>query len=164
MVEVSFHQRQPLSPFWMRQATSSSFGRLCHQCPSLSLFFQAASFNNPSSARSQSTVGHRCLAHVHLETSTSGLHQAPTKCLCGRKYHRTQRVSTVLIALLHRSYKALSPKTRLFVGVGLMVNAAIAMQFEDQIEDFLSMKSTPEEQKKLQSDMPKVSLIDRGSK
>jgi hypothetical protein len=66
--------------------------------------------------------------------------------------------------LFRSSYKALSPKTRLFVGLGLMVNAAVAMHFEDEIENFLSMKSTPEQQKKLEGNLPKVSLVERGSK
>jgi hypothetical protein len=52
----------------------------------------------------------------------------------------------------------------MFLGIGLMVNAAVAMHFEEQIEDLLSMKSTPEEQQKLNKELPKISLVDRGSK
>ena len=45
-----------------------------------------------------------------------------------------------------------------------MVNAAIAMHFEDDIENLLSMKSTSAEQKQLQSNLPKVSLTERDTK
>ena len=45
-----------------------------------------------------------------------------------------------------------------------MVNAAIAMHFEDEIESLLSMKSTSSEQKQLQGNLPKVSLVERGNK
>ena len=64
----------------------------------------------------------------------------------------------------HRSYKALSPRIRIFVGLGLMANAAIALHFEDQIEEMLGMKPTPDEQKKFQEQMPKLTFAERGSK
>ncbi|ETN43616.1 uncharacterized protein HMPREF1541_02775 [Cyphellophora europaea CBS 101466] len=65
---------------------------------------------------------------------------------------------------LWSSYKALSPRTRIFVGFGLMANAALALHFEDQLEELLGVKPTPEEQKHFQQKLPKISVVERDTK
>jgi hypothetical protein len=52
----------------------------------------------------------------------------------------------------------------MFVGLGLMANAAIALQFSEQIEDALGLKATPEEEKQLKDSMPRVSTVNKISK
>ncbi len=47
------------------------------------------------------------------------------------------------------SYKALHPKTRLVIGVAVMLNASAMLLFSDQIESALGVSTTSEEQQKL---------------
>jgi hypothetical protein len=52
----------------------------------------------------------------------------------------------------------------MMVGVGLMANAALALQFSEQIEEALGVKATPEEEKQLKESMPRVSAVNKLSK
>ena len=63
-----------------------------------------------------------------------------------------------------RSYKALAPKTRMLLGIGLMANAGLALQFSDRIEAALGMSPPPSERQKLQDILPRVSAVERGPK
>ncbi|EXJ83089.1 hypothetical protein A1O1_06707 [Capronia coronata CBS 617.96] len=47
------------------------------------------------------------------------------------------------------SYKALAPKTRALIGIGLMVNASAMLMFSDQIEGALGLTPPPDDQTKL---------------
>jgi hypothetical protein len=53
----------------------------------------------------------------------------------------------------------LTPKTRALLGLGLMANAGLALQFSDQIETFLGLKPTTEEIDRI---MPKLTIVDTG--
>jgi hypothetical protein len=50
----------------------------------------------------------------------------------------------------------------MLLGLGLMANAALALQFSDQIEDALGLKPTEEDEKKLRETMPKVRSVEKG--
>jgi hypothetical protein len=67
----------------------------------------------------------------------------------------------MLTSLSLSSYKSLSPRTRALFGLGLIANAALAIQFSDQIEDALGLKPTKEEEKELKERLPKISRVDR---
>lgn len=58
---------------------------------------------------------------------------------------------------LWTSYKSLAPKTRALLGLGLMANAGLALQFSDQIESLLGLKPTTEE---LDRVLPKLTMVD----
>lgn len=45
-----------------------------------------------------------------------------------------------------------------------MANAALALQFSDQIEGVLGVKSTAEEQARLRESMPKIVAVERGER
>jgi hypothetical protein len=61
----------------------------------------------------------------------------------------------------YRSYTSLSPRTRLFFGLGIMANAALALQFSDQIENALGLVPTKDDEKELREKMPRVTTVDK---
>lgn len=61
------------------------------------------------------------------------------------------------------AYKTLAPKTRLYLGLALMVNAGLALQFSDQIENTLGLAPTKRDEEELNYILPKVSLVERGT-
>ena len=68
-----------------------------------------------------------------------------------------------MLILQHSSYKSLQPRTRVLFGLGIMANAALALQFSDQIEAFLGMTPTQSEEQRLKDSLPKVTTIDKKS-
>ena len=52
----------------------------------------------------------------------------------------------------------------MLVGVGLMINAALALQFSDQIEGVLGMTPTEQDKRYIQETMPRVTTVDRAPK
>ena len=64
---------------------------------------------------------------------------------------------------LHRSYTSLSPRVRLGLGLGLIANAALALAFSDQIEAFLGMKPSQEDQQRLAQSLPRLSAMERSA-
>lgn len=63
------------------------------------------------------------------------------------------------------SYRNLSPRTRLFIGGGVMAYAAFGLLASDQIEKFLGWTATDEDRKRLREEqLPRVSVIDRREK
>jgi hypothetical protein len=63
-----------------------------------------------------------------------------------------------------RSYKSLAPRTRIFLGLGLMANAALALQFSEQIEAALGVVPSKEEESRLKESMPRVRAVERESR
>jgi hypothetical protein len=51
----------------------------------------------------------------------------------------------------------------MYLGLGLMVNAGLALQFSDQIESALGFTPTKQEEEELNLILPKVSLVERGN-
>jgi hypothetical protein len=60
----------------------------------------------------------------------------------------------------YRSYMSLTPKTRALLGLGLIANAALALQFSDQTESYLGLQSTAQEQDELKRVLPKVTMVE----
>ncbi|KAL2218062.1 hypothetical protein M432DRAFT_640173 [Thermoascus aurantiacus ATCC 26904] len=61
-----------------------------------------------------------------------------------------------------RSYRALTPKTRLLFGLGLMAWAGIGLYTEPQVERALGMVPTREEQEELERKLSiRISSVDR---
>jgi hypothetical protein len=61
---------------------------------------------------------------------------------------------------LWQSYRNLSPRTRLFIGGGLVAYAAFGLMASDQIEQYLGWTATEEDRKRL----PQVHMVDRKEK
>lgn len=49
---------------------------------------------------------------------------------------------------------------RALLGLGLMANAAVALQFSGQIESYMGLTSTPQEQDELNRILPKVTMVE----
>ena len=65
---------------------------------------------------------------------------------------------------LWQSYRALAPRTRLFIGGGIMAYAALGLLASDQAEQLLGWTATEEDRKRLKDEMPKVHVVDRFNK
>jgi hypothetical protein len=68
---------------------------------------------------------------------------------------------TLLTDFCCRAYTSLSPRIRALFGLGIMANAALALQFSDDIERFLGLVPTKEEEQRLREALPKVSAVER---
>ena len=65
---------------------------------------------------------------------------------------------------LWQSYRTLAPRTRLFIGGGIMAYAAFGLLASDQAEQLLGWTATEEDRKRLKEEMPKVLVVDRPNK
>lgn len=66
---------------------------------------------------------------------------------------------------LWQSYRNLTPRTRLFIGGGVMAYAAFGLMASDQIEGFLGWTATDEDRKRLREEhLPRVHAVDRREK
>ena len=52
----------------------------------------------------------------------------------------------------------------MIVGVGLMINAGIALQFSDKIESALGMTPSEQDTRYVQESMPRVTAVERTAK
>lgn len=57
------------------------------------------------------------------------------------------------IMSLWQSFRSLAPRTRMLLGVGLMVYAGLAMTVSDRVEEKIGMKPTEEDRDKLEKEM-----------
>ena len=62
---------------------------------------------------------------------------------------------------VHRKYLALTPRTRIIIGLGVMAYAGVALYLSDRAEDTFDLKATEEEKKRLKDMIPKIRAIDR---
>lgn len=60
-----------------------------------------------------------------------------------------------------RKYLALTPRTRIIIGLGIMAYAGSALYLSDRAEDTFNLKATEEEKKRLNEMIPKIRTIDR---
>lgn len=60
-----------------------------------------------------------------------------------------------------RSYRNLSPKTRLLIGGGIMAYAAFGLFLSDKAEQTFGMVPTEKDREKLRDAMPKIRTVDK---
>ncbi|KAK3109215.1 hypothetical protein LTR53_017768 [Teratosphaeriaceae sp. CCFEE 6253] len=60
-----------------------------------------------------------------------------------------------------QSYRALSMRTRLFIGAGIMAYAGFGMLVSDKAEEALGLVPTDEDKRRLKDAMPKIHTVDR---
>lgn len=66
---------------------------------------------------------------------------------------------------LWQSYRNLSPRTRLFIGGGVMAYAAFGLFASDQAEQLLGWTATDEDRKRLKEEqLPRVHMVDKREK
>ncbi|KAL6710966.1 hypothetical protein ACN47E_006841 [Coniothyrium glycines] len=58
-------------------------------------------------------------------------------------------------------FKGIPPRTRIIVGVGIMMYATAGMYLSDVAEEKLGFTPTEKDREDLRKDMPKISTVDR---
>lgn len=105
------------------------------------------------------TTNHKHRHHHHLQGHSFWNPTVPSQ-LNKVVVHRAE-FSTMS---LWQSYRALAPRTRLFIGGGIMAYAAFGLLASDQAEQMLGWTATEEDRKRLKEEMPKVHVVDRINK
>jgi len=62
---------------------------------------------------------------------------------------------------LWTSYRALSTRTRVLIGGGIMTYAVAGMFLSDKAEQFFGFEPTDQDRKRLQESIPKIHAVDR---
>ncbi|KAK9422494.1 hypothetical protein AB5N19_11308 [Seiridium cardinale] len=65
---------------------------------------------------------------------------------------------------LLQSFRNLSPRTRLGVGVGILAWGFIGLQLSDRAEEKYGLKATEEDKAALSQLAPRIIAVDKGSK
>lgn len=60
-----------------------------------------------------------------------------------------------------RAYRNLSPRTRLFIGGGVMLYAGLGLLLSDKAEQTFGFTPTEEDKQKLREIVPKVHFVDK---
>ncbi|GAB7340029.1 hypothetical protein MBLNU457_6531t1 [Dothideomycetes sp. NU457] len=60
----------------------------------------------------------------------------------------------------HRTYKSISPQTRMLFGGGLIAWALIAQTLTDQAEPMLGFKASEQDKERLRESLPKIRSVD----
>lgn len=63
-----------------------------------------------------------------------------------------------------RSYRNLSPRTRLMLGGGVMAYAVFGLFISDRAEEAFGFTPTEEDKKRLREAVPKIHIIEKESK
>lgn len=63
-----------------------------------------------------------------------------------------------------RSYRNLSPRTRLMLGGGVMAYAVFGLFISDKAEEAFGFTPTEEDKKRLREAVPKIHIIEKESK
>jgi hypothetical protein len=61
----------------------------------------------------------------------------------------------------HRWYRAITPKTRVFIGVGVMAYAGMGLFLSDKAEEKFGLTPTEKDMEELREALPKISTVDR---
>lgn len=60
-----------------------------------------------------------------------------------------------------RSYRNLTPKTRLFIGVGIMAYAGFGLLASDQAEKSFGFTPTEQDRERLRTSVPKIRVVEK---
>ncbi|KAF2261245.1 hypothetical protein CC78DRAFT_583889 [Lojkania enalia] len=61
-------------------------------------------------------------------------------------------------------YKSIAPKTRIFVGVGVMAYAGLGLFFSDKVEEKFGFVPTEKDKEDLRRAMPKITTVEKGDR
>ncbi|KAF2637586.1 hypothetical protein P280DRAFT_521252 [Massarina eburnea CBS 473.64] len=61
-------------------------------------------------------------------------------------------------------YKGLAPNTRILMGVGIMAYAGAGMFLTDKVEEKIGFVATDKDKEDLRQAMPKITVVERGSR
>ncbi|KZM20571.1 hypothetical protein ST47_g8266 [Ascochyta rabiei] len=63
-----------------------------------------------------------------------------------------------------RWYKGLAPKTRMFMGVGIMAYAGFGLLISDELEHRFGMTPTEQDFEEVRKLVPKISVVEKGQR
>lgn len=66
-----------------------------------------------------------------------------------------------LLILFKRSFKSLSPNTRLYVGLGILAWGTIGLYISDTAEKKFGLEATQRDKERLTDVLPRVSVVER---
>ncbi|KAF2656107.1 hypothetical protein K491DRAFT_715651 [Lophiostoma macrostomum CBS 122681] len=58
-------------------------------------------------------------------------------------------------------YKNITPKTRIFIGLGVMAYAGAGMLLSDQVEEKLGLVPTEQDKEQLRTALPQITTVER---
>ncbi|KAF2722005.1 hypothetical protein K431DRAFT_223110 [Polychaeton citri CBS 116435] len=62
---------------------------------------------------------------------------------------------------LWQNYRTLTPRIRIFIGVGIMAYAGAGIFLSDRAEESLGFTPSEEDRRRLREAVPKIQLVDR---
>ena len=66
--------------------------------------------------------------------------------------------------MLRRWYKGIAPKTRIFIGIGIMAYAGAGIFLSDKAEEKFGFVPTEKDKEELQRSIPTITVVDRVNK
>jgi hypothetical protein len=103
-------------------------------------------------------------AHVHAtatNTTTVVAHRDRPTLTTHRRVTPKRISKEIALMSLWQSYRNLAPRTRLFIGGGIMAYGVFGLLASDQAEQLLGWTATEEDRKRLKEELPKVHVVDR---
>ncbi|KAF2475759.1 uncharacterized protein BDR25DRAFT_300746 [Lindgomyces ingoldianus] len=61
-------------------------------------------------------------------------------------------------------YRTITPRTRIFIGVGIMAYAGAGMVLSDKAEEFFGLVPTEKDKEELEKVLPKITTVNKGGK
>ncbi|KAF2743467.1 hypothetical protein M011DRAFT_480813 [Sporormia fimetaria CBS 119925] len=58
-------------------------------------------------------------------------------------------------------YKGITPKTRIFIGLGIMAYAGVGMALSDTVEEKMGWVATEQDKEELKNALPKITVVDK---
>lgn len=83
------------------------------------------------------------------------------QCVCTTTPPSGARVLCCQADQVSRSYRTISPRTRILIGVGVMVYAVAGQFLSDQAEKSFGYTPTDADREKLDQVLPKIRVIDK---
>ena len=70
----------------------------------------------------------------------------------------------LLPAYQSRSYRGLTPRTRIFIGAGVMAYAVFGLTLSDKAEEAFGLKATEKDKEDLREAVPKIHMVESEKK
>ncbi|KAH7072487.1 hypothetical protein FB567DRAFT_597875 [Paraphoma chrysanthemicola] len=61
-------------------------------------------------------------------------------------------------------YRGITPKTRVFIGVGIMVYAGVGLFLSDKAEEKFGLTPTEKDKEELRNALPKITTVERNNR
>ena len=65
------------------------------------------------------------------------------------------------LTVVHRSYRKLAPRTRLYLGIGIMIWAGLGIILTDRAEEKFDLVPTEKDKERLEEAVPRIRFVER---